>query len=263
MLDVSFRANEGLVQLRAPARPSWYYTLQASRDLATFYPLAIASGESEPTWELAIPTGPGSEFFRLRAVSIYAPEDTDGDGINDVYELAHEPLLSPLEPTDAAMDPDGDGRTLLEDYQTLFNYGIKVLQVFSREASVFNLGLSFADFDTISREVALFNFGSPPARVEAVSSEVSVFNGQVLPRSEFVQAFSREVSTYNFGSPVTRIEAVSREVGVYNGEEPPTSDISVEFSREISVFNLGLPTAPAEAISRELTILNFRDLSDP
>ena len=48
---------------------------------------------------------------------ITAPLDTDGDQIDDVYELRHRPLLDPLNPGDAALDPDRDGKTTLEEYR--------------------------------------------------------------------------------------------------------------------------------------------------
>jgi hypothetical protein len=41
--------------------------------------------------------------------------DTDGDGIPDVWEIAHG--LNPNDPSDAALDPDGDGYTNLQEYQ--------------------------------------------------------------------------------------------------------------------------------------------------
>ncbi|MBI2998261.1 MAG: choice-of-anchor D domain-containing protein [Deltaproteobacteria bacterium] len=41
--------------------------------------------------------------------------DSDGDGLPDVYEIAHS--LNPNDPSDANQDPDGDGLTNLQEFQ--------------------------------------------------------------------------------------------------------------------------------------------------
>src|SRR5205814_10181328 len=52
-----------------------------------------------------------------RKVPIAQPLDTDGDGIDDVYELQHSSVLNPLDPSDAARDSDGDGLSNLEEFK--------------------------------------------------------------------------------------------------------------------------------------------------
>ncbi len=44
----------------------------------------------------------------------FIPNDTDGDGMPDAWELAHG--LNPIDPTDAARDDDGDGFSNLQEY---------------------------------------------------------------------------------------------------------------------------------------------------
>jgi hypothetical protein len=51
------------------------------------------------------------------------PEDTDGDGIPDAWEIANG--LNPNDPTDAGKDPDGDGLTNLQEYQKGTNPNVK------------------------------------------------------------------------------------------------------------------------------------------
>jgi hypothetical protein len=54
----------------------------------------------------------GGAFYRVEAVPKDTPLDSDGDGIDDVYELEHAPALNPLNPNDAAtLAPNGSGLT--------------------------------------------------------------------------------------------------------------------------------------------------------
>lgn len=57
-------------------------------------------------------------FYRVEEIPLGKPLDVDGDGIDDVYELRNRPNLDPLNPADAGLDPDGDGKTTLEEYRT-------------------------------------------------------------------------------------------------------------------------------------------------
>jgi hypothetical protein len=59
----------------------------------------------------------GPAFYRVQQVPIAQPLDSDGDGIDDVYELRHASFLHPLYANDAGQDFDGDGRSNLQEYQ--------------------------------------------------------------------------------------------------------------------------------------------------
>src|SRR5579862_97387 len=48
-------------------------------------------------------------------ISVSAMLDSDGDGMPDEWEIANG--LNPLDPSDAAQDPDGDGLTNLQEYK--------------------------------------------------------------------------------------------------------------------------------------------------
>ncbi len=60
--------------------------------------------------------GDAPVFFRLQSVPRLQSLDSDGDGIPDSYELDHPPL-NPLNVADAATDPDGNGKTFLQEFQ--------------------------------------------------------------------------------------------------------------------------------------------------
>ena len=65
------------------------------------------------SWIITIDDAP-CRFFKM-IYTLNPDFDTDGDGIPDGWEIAHG--LNPLDPSDAAADPDGDGLSNLEEYQ--------------------------------------------------------------------------------------------------------------------------------------------------
>ena len=203
-----------------------------------------------------VPGAPALALHRIAAISVFSPRDSDGDRIDDLYELEHPEILNPLDPTDAALDPDNNGLTHQQEYRTLRGLNIDPDQYLSREVTSFNFGLPTARIEAMSREVSAFNGERPPPTdlPQMLSREVTAFNfGQ--PSSP-VEAISRESSVFNFGVPVFPTEALSREVSVFNGERPPPTPIAIAVSREVTVFNFGLPIVGVEAISREVSVFN-------
>ncbi len=55
-------------------------------------------------------------FYRILSRPVDDPADSDGDGIDDVYELRRPGLLDPLNPADAGEDADDDGLSNLQEY---------------------------------------------------------------------------------------------------------------------------------------------------
>jgi hypothetical protein len=247
--------------VRLVTAPNYYYVLRRG---------ALVARLVNPR-DLALPAGaelvlrddapnPEGAFYRVQAIHVSAPEDVDGDGIDDLYELLNAAFLDPLNPLDALLDPDGDGVNNLTAYRRLFGYADTPPTV-------------------VGREVSLFNFDEPVHRIEAVSAELSVYNGAVISPSDAglvvsreasafnfgspplgsVWAVSRETSVFNFGSPPHRIEALSREVAVYRGAVISAADPGLAVSREASVFNFGQQVRALEAISRETSVLNFQE----
>lgn len=220
-LDVSRNPHSGIMELRASEDGLAYYILERSPDLLIFLPDAVALGLPAPQWERTATKNVQPMFYRLRRVPRDAPLDTDGDGIDDVWELQRPLLLNPLDPSDAGKDPDGDGHSHLEEY---------------RAARRRTPRGGDDEIEAISREVSVFNFGEPSAFIESFSPEVSVYNGETAPQTDISEVISREVSVFNFGE-ADYTEAISAEVSIYSGETPPLTDISEAISREVSVLN--------------------------
>ena len=251
------QVQNGVVTVEFSENPGVYYLLEHSPDLIQWAPADMSLGiDSVMDLEPGVTKG----FFRAVPYSKFSPQDTDGDGIDDIYELTHSSTLDPLDPSDGSrLAPGGGGLTNYQVYLNLFGIlSYKILQREGREVSVFNFG-SGTPFEAITREQSIFNFGSPSATVEANSREISLYNGQAVPVSDLMQRESREWSVFNFGSPSAAVEANSREISLYNGQAVPVSDLLQRETREWSVFNFGSPSATYEAISREVSVLNFTE----
>ncbi len=77
-------------------------------------------------WTDLIESTAGTDKFDNTSVPIdtdsdglfdYEDPDDDNDGMNDSWEAAYSGILDPKDPTDADDDPDGDGKTNLEEFQ--------------------------------------------------------------------------------------------------------------------------------------------------
>ncbi len=120
--------------------PTIYYILDQTTDLESFSALAMDLGDAAPTWEIILrPDLQPRAFYRVGIVSVFAPRDSDGDRIDDVYELNNPLILDPLNPDDANLDPDHNGQTHLQEYLARFGLGAQS-QVQAREVSLFNHG---------------------------------------------------------------------------------------------------------------------------
>ena len=251
-VEVEFLSKE-LVRFTTSQNVAGYFILEASEDIESYEGIGIALGSSPTIWDLDLGEEVADQLYvRVKQASIFSPMDTDGDRIDDIYELNH-PLLDPLNPDDALEDPDNNGLTHLQEYLLALFGGDQPAQFYSREISLFQFAGSGTDI--VSRELGIFNFGGAGASQDVISREVTVYQGQTLPSGILNQIYSREVSLFNLGSPSAQVEAVSRVLSVYQGEQPPVyAEFPQTYSREISVVQLGSPSSSIEAISRELSI---------
>ena len=108
------------VRVELPSSSNAYYTIHGSSvhgdgDEA-WSTVHMVLGEVGSHWQVSTKgDGPPVGYFRARRVPIVLPEDGDGDGIDDAYELRH-PFLDPLSSSDALEDPDADQFDNLEEY---------------------------------------------------------------------------------------------------------------------------------------------------
>lgn len=118
IIDFAIRPD-GRAMVTVEADLQHYYLLYRG-DVVTDIRTVVAMEESGPTTVQLVDPDPvpaeQPRFFRTERVPLTDPRDTDSDGIDDLYELARRPVLDPLDPIDALLDHDFDGRTTLAEY---------------------------------------------------------------------------------------------------------------------------------------------------
>ena len=91
------------VRVQVAADPEYYHLLlRGGRPDACTFPADVQTGG---TLHDSLPVSRGA-FFTVRRVPVAAPVDTDGDGVNDVVELASA-RANPLNPAHIIADQDG------------------------------------------------------------------------------------------------------------------------------------------------------------
>jgi len=245
-----------VLSLRVPDNVAAYYRLDLSTNLPIFAAWAMDLGYQGAEWVVSYELGPAAAFFRVFNQSLWAPTDTDGDGMDDVWELDHPGVLDPLDPTDAGLDPDGNGLTHLQEYWQI--YGRRTLrnEAISRELTLFNFESPLTRFEAISREMTLHNLPVERVIPEAIAREVTLYRGERPPHPDYHDTISRAVTLYNAPPEAVFPEAIAREITLYHGERAPLPDYHDTISREVTLFNAESPLTAYEAISREVSLYN-------
>ncbi|HMO65182.1 MAG TPA: hypothetical protein PKE47_08180 [Verrucomicrobiota bacterium] len=112
----------GRVVMQVPAQPGFYGVLRRGGTVTNITtPVALEPAPAAigtAFVELAHPPRPpgnNAGFYRVELVPVGSPQDADGDGLDDVYELQWRPWLDPLNPEDPHLDPDEDHRSTRDE----------------------------------------------------------------------------------------------------------------------------------------------------
>ena len=112
------REAGGAVEVGLQGRAEAYYILQRGIALPDInLAVAVKLGAADPMMLRDGTALADTAFYRVIELALIAPRDTDGDGMDDVYELERPGQLDPLDPRDALLDPDGNGLTFLQEYE--------------------------------------------------------------------------------------------------------------------------------------------------
>lgn len=107
---------DGRLELEVPVISGAYQRLlQGSSVTTVTTPIELSFNGRVTTRQ---PLAEGPRFFRIERVSLAEPLDSDADGLPDPWELERAASLDGLNAADAAADPDGDGRSFLQEYQS-------------------------------------------------------------------------------------------------------------------------------------------------
>lgn len=111
---------DGRARVTIAADASSYYVLyrgEVVTDIRLVSQLGLGSAGSVQLTDSQAPAPAAARFYRVEQVPLSAPKDSDGDGIDDVYELQRRAFLDPLVKIDPAQDTDADGVADLEEYR--------------------------------------------------------------------------------------------------------------------------------------------------
>ncbi len=116
---------QGTPAVTVPVVSSNYYVLlriDLENDIEMAVAAALPSG-GLTNLVLADPvaTGTSTGFYRVKQIPFATPEDADGDGMDDFFELQHPLLLNPLDASDASEDADEDGASNRAEYLAASN----------------------------------------------------------------------------------------------------------------------------------------------
>jgi hypothetical protein len=96
---------------------SFYYILYSGSDVTNItQPVTMALGTAGSITFQDTSPQLAAQFYRVAQIPLSQPLDTDGDGMDDVFELTYPGCLNPLDPSDATADCDGDGRSNLQEF---------------------------------------------------------------------------------------------------------------------------------------------------
>ena len=106
-------------RIEIPSATTDYHLVQAAPSVSNWGLTGLVLGvQGTQTWQDAdVFSLQPRQFYRVRSRDVTQPLDSDGDGIDDVYELRRPLLLNPLDPADAASDADADGLANLAEYE--------------------------------------------------------------------------------------------------------------------------------------------------
>ncbi|HRT04382.1 MAG TPA: hypothetical protein P5204_01660, partial [Kiritimatiellia bacterium] len=117
MISAQRESNSNL-RIEIPSFTTEYHLVRATETLSDWGLTGLVLGaEGTQVWrDRDALERKQRQFYRVFSRDVLHPLDSDGDGIDDVYELRRPQLFDPLNPADAGGDADGDGLSNQQEY---------------------------------------------------------------------------------------------------------------------------------------------------
>ena len=110
--------DEGQLTVTHQSALNYYYLLYQGPSPTNITQVAAMALGQAGSGQLTDPArADGASYYLVRQVPQAQSLDVDGDGLPDVYELQRENYLNPLNPVDARLDYDGDGKSNLQEFR--------------------------------------------------------------------------------------------------------------------------------------------------
>src|SRR6185369_2777726 len=110
--------DEGQLTVTHQSALNYYYLLYQGPSPTNITQVAAIAIGQDGSGQLTDPArADGASYYLVRQVPQAQSLDVDGDGLPDVYELQRENYLNPLNPVDARLDYDGDGKSNLQEFR--------------------------------------------------------------------------------------------------------------------------------------------------
>ncbi|MGD9782607.1 MAG: LamG-like jellyroll fold domain-containing protein, partial [Kiritimatiellia bacterium] len=116
-ISARWESNQNLL-IDIPSFTTDYHLVRTADAMSNWGLTGLVLGvEGTQTWrDVDVLAQKRMLFYRVFSRDVTQPLDSDGDGIDDVYELRRPDLLDPLDPADASGDADADGLSNQQEY---------------------------------------------------------------------------------------------------------------------------------------------------
>lgn len=173
---------DGRARVTIAADTNSYYVLyrgETVTDIRLVSQLGLGAAVSVQLVDSQAPAPATARFYRVEQIPLNQPKDSDGDGVDDVYELQRREFLDPLARMDPAQDTDGDGVSDLEEYRQKTDPAVRnaVAPTVSLIAPTLGAAFLAPGYVTLSANATVRSVGATVTKVEFFANKTMIGEG--------------------------------------------------------------------------------------